>query len=119
MNHLQITNLHAIIDRIKTILSKLRTYCAANGKCLHEETAEKNIAALTKELSDLFEAKEMQEKIIDESFQLRIKQLMSGIKKKTLMKDYRRYTVMFRNGTKIVSVQKPSDSWQTFRMSQV
>ena len=96
-------NLIAIKDRISNILQELNSVNSGESSLLEE--GQQDIVNLECELSDLFQAKSFQQKILTDEFKSKMNELVGSHPKKAKFKDYRVSNITFKNGTtiKIVS----------------
>ena len=96
-------NLIAIKDRISNILQELNSVNSGESSLLDE--GQQDIVNLECELSDLFQAKSFQQKILTDEFKSKMNELVRSHPKKAKFKDYRVSNITFKNGTtiKIVS----------------
>ena len=96
-------NLIAIKDRISNILQELNSVNSGESSLLDE--GQQYIVNLECELSDLFQAKSFQQKILTDEFKSKMNELVGSHPKKAKFKDYRVSNITFKNGTtiKIVS----------------
>lgn len=96
-------NLIAIKDRISNILQELNSVNSGESSLLDE--GQQDIVNLECELSDLFQAKSFQQKILTDEFKSKMNELVGSHPKKAKFKDYRVSNITFKNGTtiKIVS----------------